>query len=105
MGDRNTRNAAQPGVRIVALPFVAGNHISQNAVSGQLQTVREMIGSVNAGAFMGTNPENEAQPKVNECIALNGPSGHPFIESAHDLQELASQQDERAPQYEGDAIE
>jgi hypothetical protein len=36
---------------------------------------------------------------------LNGPSGRPFIESAHDLHELASQQDERAPQYEGDAIE
>jgi hypothetical protein len=54
---------------------------------------------------MGTYPENEAQPKVNECIALDGPSGHPFIESAHNLHELASQQDERAPQYEGDAIE
>ena len=63
------------------------------------------IESVNTSAFMGTNPENEAQPKVNECIALNGPSGRPFIESAHDLHELASQQDERAPQYEGDAIE
>jgi hypothetical protein len=36
---------------------------------------------------------------------LNGPSGRPFIESAHNLHELASQQDERAPQYEGDAIE
>ena len=33
------------------------------------------------------------------------PLGGPFIESAHDLHELASQQDERAPQYEGDAIE
>jgi hypothetical protein len=31
--------------------------------------------------------------------------GSPFIKSAHDLHELASQQDERAPQYEGDAIE
>ena len=29
----------------------------------------------------------------------------PLIESAHDLHELASQQEERAPQYEGDAIE
>ena len=29
----------------------------------------------------------------------------PIIESAHDLHELASQQDERAPQYEGNAIE
>ena len=79
--------------------------ISSNAVSGQLQTVREMIGSVNAGAFMGTNPENEAQPKVNECIALNAPSGHPVIESAHNLHELASHQNDRAPQYEGNAIE
>jgi hypothetical protein len=35
----------------------------------------------------------------------NARSGGPFIESAHDLHELASQQDERAPQYEGDAIE
>jgi hypothetical protein len=42
---------------------------------------------------MGTNPENEAQPKVNECIALNGPSGRPFIESAHNLHELASHLD------------
>jgi len=24
-------------------------------------------------AFVGTNPENEAQPKVNECIALITP--------------------------------
>ena len=61
-------------------------------------------------AFMGTNPENEAQPKVNECIVrkishLNGPSGRPFIESAHNLHELASHQNDRAPQYEGNAIE
>jgi len=35
----------------------------------------------------------------------NAWSGGPFIKSAHDLHELASQQDERAPQYEGDAIE
>jgi hypothetical protein len=46
----------------------------------------------------------------NESISLfssigNAWSGGPFIESAHDLHELASQQDERAPQYEGDAIE
>ena len=61
--------------------------------------------SVNTSAFMGTNPENEAQPKVNECIALNGPSGLPFIESAHDLHEPASHQNDRAPQYEGNAIE
>ena len=63
------------------------------------------IRSVNTSAFMGTNPENEAQPKVNECIALNGPSGRPFIESAHNLHELASHQNDRAPQYEGNAIE
>ena len=54
---------------------------------------------------MGTNPENEVQPKVNECIALNGPSGRPFIESAHNLHELASHQNDGAPQYEGNAIE
>jgi len=36
---------------------------------------------------------------------LNGPSGRPFIESAHNLHEFASQQDERAPQYERNAIE
>ena len=46
----------------------------------------------------------------NESISLfssvgNAWSDSPFIESAHDLHELASQQDERAPQYEGDAIE
>ena len=46
----------------------------------------------------------------NESISLfssigNAWSGSPLIESAHDLHELASQQDERAPQYEGDAIE
>jgi hypothetical protein len=35
--------------------------------------------------------------------SLNGPSGSPFMKSAQDLHELASQQDERAPQYEGDA--
>ena len=35
----------------------------------------------------------------------NAWSGGPFIESAHDLHELASQQDDRAPQYEGDAVE
>ncbi len=61
--------------------------------------------SVNTCAFMGTNRENEAQPKVNECIALNGPSGRPFIESAHNLHELASHQNDRAAQYEGNAIE
>ena len=63
------------------------------------------IESVNTSTFVWTNPENEAQPKVNECIALNGPSGRPFIESAHNLRELTSHQDERAPQYEGDATE
>jgi hypothetical protein len=41
-------------------------------------------------------PQNKFSPE---------PSGSPLIESAHDLHELASQQDERAPQYEGDAIE
>jgi hypothetical protein len=46
----------------------------------------------------------------NESTSLfssigNAWSGGPFIESAHELHELASQQDERAPQYEGDAIE
>jgi hypothetical protein len=46
----------------------------------------------------------------NESTSLfssigNAWSGDPFIESAHDLHEIASQQDERAPQYEGDAIE
>ena len=65
----------------------------------------EIDSSVATSAFMGTNPENEVQPKVNECIALNGPSGRPFIESAHNLHELASHQNDRAPQYEGDAIE
>ena len=52
---------------------------------------------------MGNNPENEAQPKVDECFVrkishLNGPLGGPFIESAHDLHEPTSQQDDRAPQ-------
>jgi hypothetical protein len=47
---------------------------------------------------------------VNERVGLFSPignvrSGGPFIESAHDLHELASQQDKRAPQYEGDAKE
>jgi hypothetical protein len=46
----------------------------------------------------------------NESISLfsstaNAWSGGPFIESAQDLHELASQQDERAPQYQGYAIE
>ena len=36
---------------------------------------------------------------------LNGRSGSPFIESAHDPHELASHQNDRAPQYEGNAIE
>jgi DNA-binding transcriptional LysR family regulator len=31
--------------------------------------------------------------------------GCPFVESAHDLHELASQQDDRTPQYEGNAVE
>ena len=70
-----------------------------------LTKVSKLMVSGNTSAFMGTNPENEAQPKVNECIALNGPSGRPFIESAHNLHELASHQNDRAPQYEGNAIE
>jgi hypothetical protein len=50
------------------------------------------------------------EAKLDECIGLfssvgNAWSGGPFIESAQDLHELASQQDERAPQYEGDAVE
>ena len=45
---------------------------------------------------MGTNPENEAQTKVNQRFALNGPSRRPFIESAHNLHELASHQNDRA---------
>ena len=82
----------------------------QAQVSARLPTNRELIGLVNTRAFMGTNPENEAQPKVDECFVrkishLNGPSGRPFIESAHNLHELASHQNDRAPQYEGDAIE
>lgn len=36
---------------------------------------------------------------------IDGRSVSPLIKSAHDLDELAPQQDERAPQYEGDAIE
>jgi hypothetical protein len=34
-----------------------------------------------------------------------GRSVRPLIKSEHHLDELASQKDERAPQYEGDAIE
>jgi hypothetical protein len=46
----------------------------------------------------------------NESTSLfssigNAWSGDPFIKSAHDHDEIASKQDERAPQYEGDAIE
>jgi hypothetical protein len=41
-------------------------------------------------------------PKISH---LNEPSGRPFIESEHNFRELACQQDERAPQYEGDTIE
>jgi len=70
-----------------------------------LLATRKLVRPLNTSAFMGTNPENEAQLKVNECIALNGPSGRPFIESAHNLHELASHQNDRAPQYEGNAIE
>jgi hypothetical protein len=49
-------------------------------------------------------------PEISESISLfssmgNDWSGGPFIKSAHDLHELASQQNERAPQYEEDAIE
>ena len=33
------------------------------------------------------------------------PLGGPFIESAHDFHELASQEDDRAPQYEGNEVE
>ena len=39
------------------------------------------------------------------ALSFDGRSGRPLIKSAQDLHELASQQDERAPQYEGDAIE
>ncbi len=35
----------------------------------------------------------------------NAWSGGPFIESAHDLHEPKSQQDDRAPQYERNAVE
>ena len=71
---------------------------SSDVPSGSRQTRKHK-------GVMGTNPENEAQPKVNECIALNGPSDRPFIESAHNLHELASHQNDRAPQYEGNTIE
>ena len=74
-------------------------------MSGNATYQASEIQSANTSAFMGTNPENEAQPKVNECIARNGPLGRPFIESAHNLHELASHQNDRAPQYEGNAIE
>ena len=74
-------------------------------ITSGLPTTRNVARPLNTSAFMGTNPEKEAQPKVNECIALNGPSGRPFIESAHNLHELASHQNDRAPQYEGNAIE
>ena len=33
------------------------------------------------------------------------PSGGPFIESAHEFHKLASQQNDRAAQYEGNAVE
>jgi len=43
---------------------------------------------------------------VGLCSSIGKPrSRRPLIESALNLHELASQQDERAPQYEGDAIE
>src|SRR5579859_1183387 len=45
---------------------------------------------------------SELCPQISH---LNGPLGGPFIESANDLHEPTSQQDDRAPQYEGNAVE
>jgi len=61
-------------------------------------------------AFIRSYHDDGLSPTINERISLfssigNAWSGGPFIKSAHHLHELASQQDERAPQYEGDAIE
>ena len=72
--------------------------ISRPASSNSEVANRRMM-----GRLWEPNPENEAQPKVDECFVrkisqLNGPLGGPFIESSHDLHEPTSQQDDRAPQ-------
>jgi hypothetical protein len=53
--------------------------------------------------FIRSQSDDGLSPTTNESISLfssivNAWSGHPFIKSTHDLHELASQQDERAPQ-------
>ena len=90
---------------IVQVPRRFGSITTSNEVfeiTSVRPTDRTLARPVNTSAFMETNPENEAQPKVNECIGrkishLNGPSGRPFIESAHDLHELASNHYSKAP--------
>jgi len=62
-----------------------------------------------AESYKPAREDHSPLPKLDECIGLlssvgNAWSAGPFIESAQDLHELASQQDERAPQYEGDDI-
>ena len=79
-------------------------------ITSELPTSRQLIGSSTQARFSGLISNAGSKPLLDECIGLffsvgNAWSGSPFIESAHDLHELASQQDERAPQYEGDAIE
>ena len=44
--------------------------ISANTVSGQLQTVRELIGSLNTSALIVTYLENRCKLTLDECIAL-----------------------------------
>ncbi len=46
-----------------------------------------------------------AEPMALFSSVGNAWSGGPLIELEQDFHELASQQDERAPQYEGNAIE
>ena len=77
--------------------------IRRNVLQARFWPTGKSDPSLDTRAFMGNNPENEAQPKVDECFVrkishLNGPLGGPFIESAHDLHEPTSQQDDRAPQ-------
>src|ERR1700677_4589792 len=66
-------------------------------------------GQLTTSAFIRSHHDDGLSPTINESISLfssigNAWSGGPFIKSAHHLHELASQQDERAPQYEEDAI-
>jgi hypothetical protein len=55
--DRLTLSEARVGSEISSK--VAYALMSSSPVSGQLQTVRELIGSVNTRVFVGTNPRDK----------------------------------------------